>query len=178
MTAAQTMFFATAHRGARPGLPLAVVLCCLAWAAAAEQPAPPAGDSPPASSQAAAPVSPDSRPGLFGAIGQWIDHSIGRVGAGLRDKSDAGEARKNAMLGLLPKSKIVSGFEPCETAPNGAPDCRGAIESLCRGKGLKAGRSLDVQSMEKCPARTWISGAQASKEECRTQSYVRRAFCQ
>ena len=170
------MFFAATHRVARRGSALAVVLCCFAWAAAAEQPAPPE----PAGSQAASEpaTAPDGHSGLLGAIGQWIDRSIDSVSAGWRDKSEAAAARKNAMLGLLPKNKIVSGFEPCDTAPNGAPDCRGAIESLCRTKGLGAGRSLDVQSVEKCPARTWIAGAGAGKEECRTQFHVRRAFCQ
>jgi hypothetical protein len=179
----QTISPTIARHRAGLGLILAAMLWCCIWAAAAEQPAPSEPASAAASQAApsepaAAPASqPDGHPGLFGAIGHWIDRSIDRVSASFGGKSEAGETRKNAMIGLLPKTKIVSGFALCETAPNGAPDCRGAIENLCRTKGLTAGRSLDVQAVEKCPARAWISGAQASKGECRTESYVRRAFC-
>ena len=88
------------------------------------------------------------------------------------------DAQKGTEIGLLPKTKIVSGRERCETAANGAPDCQGAIEALCRGKGLAAGGSLDIQSVQKCPARVWISGAQPKAGECRMESYVQRAFCQ
>jgi hypothetical protein len=93
---------------ARRASTLAVLLCCLTWAAVAEQPAsiePAAAGSQAAPSQeAAAPAPPpDSRPGLFGTIGQWIDRSIGRVSTEFWKKSEVGEASKNAVLGLLPK---------------------------------------------------------------------------
>jgi hypothetical protein len=116
---------------------------------------------------------------LFATIGRWIDGSIARVNGMWKGKSEilSGETRNSAGIGLLPKTTIVSGRERCETAANGAPDCRGAVEALCRSKGLAVGNSLDVQSVEKCPARVWISGAQPAAGECRMESYVQRALC-
>ena len=117
--------------------------------------------------------------GLLGAIGRWIDGSVANVNTIWKGKSQAspGEAQKSTGIDLLPRTKIVSGRERCETAANGAPDCRGAIEALCHSKGLAAGKSLDIQSAQKCPARVWISGAQPTTGECRMESYVQRAFC-
>jgi hypothetical protein len=143
-------------------------------AAQPEQTAPP--EAAPSGVVPAAP-KPD---GFFGMIGRWIDRSLAGINNAWKGKSEAspGEAQKNIKIDLLPKTNIVSGRERCDTAPNGAPDCRGAIEALCRSKGLAAGKSLDVQSVEKCPARVWISGAQSTAGECRMESYVQRAFCQ
>ncbi len=115
--------------------------------------------------------------GLFGKMGRWIDQSIARAGAAWRGKSEAAPSEAGNAAGLLPNTKIVSGRERCETAANGAPDCSVAAEALCRAKGLAAGGTLDVQSVEKCPARAWISGTQPARGECRTESYVQRALC-
>jgi hypothetical protein len=163
---------------------LGVLLCVVAAAGAQQMPAqeapaaqseqaPPSETVPPALPQA------PERGGFFGTIGRWIDGSVARVNTVWKGKSQAspGEAKNATGIGFLPKAKIVSGRERCETAANGAPDCRGAIEALCRSKGLAAGKSLDIQSVEKCPARVWISGAQPATGECRMESYVQRAFC-
>jgi len=173
----------SARHGAALGLALVALLCVVIPASAQQTPqaapatqpeqAAPSEPAPSAAAQA-------SRPGgLFGTIGRWIDRSLARVSTAWKGKSEASpeDARKSAGVGLLPNAKIVSGRERCETAANGAPDCRGAIEALCRSKGLAAGNSLDVQSVEKCPARVWISGAQPTTGECRMESYVQRALC-
>jgi hypothetical protein len=173
-----------ARRGPAKRLALGVLLC-LAVAARAEQPATepvpaaPAQQTMPSETPISTPQAP-GQTGFFGTIGRWIDGSIAGAGALWKQKSDASsaEAPKSLQIDLLPKAKVVSGRERCETAANGAPDCRGAIEALCRGKGLAAGKSIDIKSVEKCPARVWISGTRRTQGECRTESYVQRALCQ
>jgi len=168
------------RHGAGPVLALGVLLCVVAAARAQQMPtqAGPAAQSEQAAPSETAPQAP-RQDGLLGTIGRWIDGSVARVGTVWRGKLEAlqDERHKNIVIELLPKTKIVSGRERCETAANGAPDCRGAVEALCRSKGLAGGNSLDVQSAEKCPARVWISGAQPATGECRMESYVQRAFC-
>jgi hypothetical protein len=173
-----------ARRGAGLGLALGVLLCVVAAARAQQTPtqAGPAAQSEQAAPSETAPPAPPQAPrqdGFLGTIGRWIDGSVARVNTVWNGKPQASpaEAQKRTGISLLPKTKIVSGRERCETAANGAPDCRGAIEALCRSKGLAAGKSLDIQSVEKCPARVWISGAQPTTGECRMESYVQRAFC-
>jgi len=172
------------RRGAGLGLALGVLLCLVATAGAQQMPieAGPAAQSEQAAPSETGPPAPAQAPrqdGFFGTIGRWIDGSVAHVNTMWKGKSQvpSGEAQKRTGISLLPKTKIVSGRERCETAPNGAPDCRGAIEVLCRSKGFSPGNSLDIQSVEKCPARVWISGAQPTTGECRMESYVQRAFC-
>lgn len=173
-----------ARFGAGLGLALGVLLCLVATASAQQMPtqAAPAAQSEQAAPSETAPPAPPQPPrqaGFFGTIGRWIDGSVASVTTVWKGKPQAppDEAQKRTGISLLPKNKIVSGRERCETAANGAPDCRGAIEALCRSKGFAPGKSLDIQSAEKCPARVWISGAQPTKGECRMESYVQRAFC-
>jgi hypothetical protein len=172
------------RHGAGPVLALGVLLCVVATARAQQMlteagPATQSEQAAPSETAPPAPPQPPRQDGLFGTIGRWIDGSLARVGTVWRGKPEAlqDERHKNIVIELLPKTKIVSGRERCETAANGAPDCRGAVEALCRSKGLGGGNSLDVQSAEKCPARVWISGAQPAAGECRMESYVQRAFC-
>jgi hypothetical protein len=173
-----------ARFGAGLGLAFGVLLCLVAAARAQQMPteASPAAQSEQAAPSETAPPAPPQPPrqdGFFGMIGRWIDGSVARVNTVWKGKSQVppGETQKRTGIALLPKTKIVSGRERCETAANGAPDCRGAIEALCRSKGFSPGKSLDIQSVEKCPARMWISGAQPTTGECRMESYVQRAFC-
>jgi hypothetical protein len=171
-----------ARRGAGLGLALGALLCVVAAASAQQMPAqsdPAAQSEQAAPSETVPPAPPPRQDGFFGTIGRWIDGSVASVTTVWKGKPQAppGEAQKRTGISLLPKNKIVSGRERCETAANGAPDCRGAIEALCRSKGFAPGKSLDIQSVEKCPARVWISGAQPTTGECRMESYVQRAFC-
>jgi hypothetical protein len=175
----------SARHGAGLGLVVGLLLCVAATASAQQKPTEetPGTPSPQAVvPETAAPATPPQPPrpdGPFGTIGRWIDGSIARVNRVWKGKPESpSDARNTAGIALLPKTRIVSGRERCETAANGAPDCRGAVEALCRSKGLAAGKSLDVQSVEKCPAQVWIAGAQPRPGECRKESYVQRAFCQ
>ena len=66
----------------------------------------------------------------------------------------------------------------CPVAPNGAPDCKTAADKLCQTKGFKEGKSLDVDSAEKCSAKVYIPGYKRQPGDCRTENYVTRALCQ
>jgi hypothetical protein len=172
---------ASPGRGAGRALATGALLC-LVSAAAAQQPtdagpATPSQQSAPGQIAAAATPAPEA--GFFGPIGHWVGRSLARAGAIWKGEPEAssGDARESAFVGLWSKTRVVSGRERCQTAANGAPDCRTAIEALCRSSGFSAGESLDVQSAEKCPARVWISRAQATRGECRMESHVRRALC-
>ena len=49
---------------------------------------------------------------------------------------------------------------------------------MCRSKGFENGRSLDVQSEQKCPTEAWLNGRKPTDADCRVDSYVTRALCQ
>ena len=127
----------------------------------------------------------------FGAIGRLIDQSISNVGAGVRGAGEtlgattdaAGEIAKGVgdaagTVARLPNTNIVSGYQLCAAAPNGAPDCGGASEALCRSKGYQRGNSLDITSAFKCPPQMWREGRAPNPQECRDESFVSRAICQ
>ncbi len=175
--------------------------CIIAlWAGAATaqdtpaQPAPlPLAQSPatqPASPPAAA-TPPPPNAGVFGAIGKWVDDALagvtesldnargtlddaaGRAGDTARDAADTA-----AKVAKIPLTSVVGGRQRCVAAANKAPDCQAATDALCRDKGFITGRSVDVQSAQKCPADVWISGRQAAPGECTMETYVTRAMCQ
>ena len=54
-------------------------------------------------------------------------------------------------LGRLSMARIVIGRERCTVAPNGAPDCRVAADTLCRANGYNTGSSVDFETAEECP---------------------------
>lgn len=97
------------------------------------------------------------------------------LGAGIA----ATDATRDAMgqMAKLPMARVVQGRERCMTAPNGAPDCIAAAETLCRKQGFATGKSVDFTSAESCPVRTWLGGKQ-SEGECSTVTFVSRAMCQ
>ena len=61
---------------------------------------------------------------------------------------------------------------------NGAPDCNVAAAQLRKGKGFKTGKSLDIETAEKCSAKVYLSGRTGAPGECRTENFVTRAICQ
>jgi hypothetical protein len=149
---------------------------------------------PDAPAQVVAPAKPPE-PEVFRAIGRFIDQSISNLGATLKAAPDAlGETTKGAgdvaktiakdaagaadALVRLPGSRTVAGRERCVPAPNGAPDCRVASETLCKANGYETGRSIDIQSTRKCSAQAWLSGRMPSESECTQESFVVRAVCQ
>jgi len=163
-------------------------LLLVAAPAGAQDPQPAEPDKPAAT--APAQRSPDSGP--FTAFGRLIDQSITGLASGFKDAREsvdeitgrAGEVAKGAtgaippIPPLPPPPGVVRGREFCPPAGNGAPDCRIASAALCRAKGFKGGRSIDMQTEQVCPAEVWVSGRQPAEGECRLESYVTRALCQ
>lgn len=178
--------------------PIAFALTLAPWASAAvaQQAAPPPAEPPAVIT--APPDAPQSGAGrlptpqeTLGAIGRFIDQSLTNVGAGVKGAGEtlgattdaAGELAKGVTdaagaVARLPATNIVSGYQVCALAPNGAPDCDGASLALCRSKGFARGNSLDITSSFKCPAQLWREGRAPNPQECRDESFVSRALCQ
>jgi hypothetical protein len=81
-------------------------------------------------------------------------------------------------VGRLGTARLVSGQSLCALAPNGAPDCRGAAESLCKAAGFMSGSSIDYVTSEKCPSEAYLAGRRPAPGECTTEHTVTRALCQ
>ena len=164
--------------------------------ARAEEPGEPVAGS---TTAAAHPASPQPQPNIRGidpsvldVVGRWIDWSMEdfniRMKAAHGQFVAFGEAGRNATgsslkefteaLPKVPSARVVAGRERCEIAPNGAPDCRGAVETMCRTGGFSTGQSLDTQAVQKCPARIWLSGRVPQPGECSMEAFVNRAVCQ
>jgi hypothetical protein len=160
---------------------------------------PPAAQAPAAQPPAAEPPNPNFRPGFIDVFGRFIGDSAAKLNSQLKSTnetlgnigSQTSDAGKDAAMGAvgnarnaagtiigLPSARMVSGRERCATAPNGAPDCRAAADAACRAKGFGSGRSLDTQSVQKCPARVWLSGYLPAEGECPLETFVTRAVCQ
>lgn len=92
----------------------------------------------------------------------------------------AAEATKDAAATLfrLPGMRVVEVHQRCDTAPNGAPDCRTAAINACRAKGFNAGQPVDVRSSENCPPAVWMSGREPGAGECPEETVVLMAACQ
>ena len=73
---------------------------------------------------------------------------------------------------------MVSGRALCPVSGNGAPDCKAAADELCQDKGYKEGKSLTMDSAEKCSAKVLIPGRTRKPDDCRTDNYVTAALCQ
>jgi hypothetical protein len=146
-----------------------------------------------------------SNPGMFESIGRWLDQGARNFndhwrGAKARvdDLNDRAAANRKEMnkraeemrrgaaevttgaveaVAKLPGTRVMSGREHCEVAPNGAPDCIVAAEALCRKHGFASGKSMDFTSAEECPARALL-GDRAAAAECKTVTFISRAMCQ
>jgi len=125
--------------------------------------------------------------GSFSALGDRAgDAAKDAAGAAKETARGAVDTAKGAVdtakdaadaVARLPNARVVEGRERCAVAANGAPDCRAAVENVCKSKGFGSGSSLEIQSAEKCSARVWISRSR-SPGDCETQSFVTRAMCQ
>jgi hypothetical protein len=189
--------------GARAQLAGAVIMLA-AFAAQAQTGAPPslgvapgtpAHDSAPAVEPAPPPGAPAPKPGLFGALGRWMDDSLGSVTSGWSNARDAvggigdraGDAAKGAAGAardaaaaaagaITPGAALVTGRQLCIRSANGGPDCETATTMLCRTKGYATGSSVHIQSEQKCPVWGWING-EKPVGRCNTETYVTRAMC-
>jgi hypothetical protein len=141
-----------------------------------------------AAQEGSAPAEPPvARPGIFDTIERWFEDSKAQIDnqikgtqqaieGAAKDAAKAGQAG-SAILGL-PGSKVAQGRVRCVVAPNGAPDCVEAAHGLCRSKGYGPGKSLEVNTVNKCPTWVWLSGQPAPEGTCTTETYVLQATCQ
>jgi hypothetical protein len=73
---------------------------------------------------------------------------------------------------------MVTGRAVCPVSAAGGPDCKAAADTLCRSKGYSDGRSLTSDAVEKCSAKLLIPGRTRQPGDCKTESFVTRAWCQ
>jgi hypothetical protein len=149
------------------------------------------GPDAPSSAPANTPAPPEPQ-GAFDAFGNWVQQGVANVGAGFgamvgavggqanQAAKDAGDAARNAAASVtkLPVTGVANGRERCTLAPNGAPDCRAAADSLCRAKGYVRGTSVDFVTAEKCPPPYRTSRRDAPEGVCTMEHFVTKALCQ
>jgi hypothetical protein len=130
---------------------------------------------------------PFARPGIFDVIERWFEDSKAQIDnqvkgtqqaieGAAKDAAKAGQAG-GAALGF-PGSKVARGRVRCAVAPNGAPDCLEAANALCRSKGYGPGKSVEINTADKCPTWVWLSGQRAPEGTCTTETFVLQATCQ
>jgi hypothetical protein len=156
-----------------------------AWS---QTPQPPAMQAPPPQTTPQAPVqqpppAPES-PGFISEIGKLL-HKFPTLKSPSETIDDLNARAKDATKGatetltnLARPSSMVSGRVICPVSANGAPDCKAAADKLCQDKSYKEGRSLTMDSSEKCSAKVLIPGRTRKPDDCRTDNYVTAALCQ
>jgi hypothetical protein len=107
-----------------------------------------------------------------------IDGFNDQAAATARDAAGIAQQATGAIVGNIPKPRIVTGRQRCAMAPNGGADCTSAAEALCRGGGFGTGRGLDVHAVDKCPTWVWLAGRSNYDSKCHNETYVTRALCQ
>jgi hypothetical protein len=141
-----------------------------------------------ASAQSAPPADKPEEPGFFSSIGQWFDQQVtgakntfdnfGReAGIAARTTADTAKDAADTLTRNLSATTVVSGHAVCRVAPNGAPDCVVAAEAICKAKGFKSGKSLDMTTAENCPAKVYMAG-RSTGPGCTTETFVSSALCQ
>jgi hypothetical protein len=135
---------------------------------------------------------PNAAPPPFGVLetlGRWLEDSKARIDNQIKSTADAakdaakdaaekaGQATTGIMLGW-PGTRVAQGRVRCAVAPNGAPDCTEAANALCRSKGFGPGKSMDINTAEKCPTWVWLSGRPAPEGTCKVETFVLQAACQ
>lgn len=175
--------------GARgPVIRMAAVLVVLgaataAWPQQAQpqlQVGPPQQSAPPGGP--AAPPPERSNPGLIEELGKLLKDSASGLGSlpspgqtleGLNSSAkDASDSLKR--IAPLSGQTMASGRTLCPVSANGASDCKVGADQLCKEKGYAEGKSVDIESTQKCSAKAYFSGQGA----CRTENFVTRAVCQ
>jgi hypothetical protein len=167
---------------------LTVLVACAALAQSTPQQLgiAPAAEPQAAQPETAAPQGEPRRnsPGLFAAIGRFVDESISTVSSGIGSigapagdavRGAAGAAKDAATL-MIPPTAIVSGRIHCLRTQNGGPDCQAAANRMCQRKGYTTGNSLRVQAEQKCPVWGWIAG-EKPMGRCTTETYLTSATC-
>lgn len=175
----------------RGGVVLMAVLCAVlgvATAAWPQQTTPqpqiaPSQQAAPAPVAVPPPASERSNPGLIEEFGKLLKDSasglkstIPSPGEALDGLNSSAKDATDSLKRIAPLSgqSVATGRTLCPAAANGAPDCKLAAEQLCKEKGYAAGNSVDIESTQKCSAKSYFSGQGA----CRTENFVTRAVCQ
>jgi hypothetical protein len=97
-----------------------------------------------------------------------------------KDAADAAGSATRDTAGAMvrfPGTRVITERATCPTAPNGAPDCRAAAETICKAHGFASGSSIDFQTAEKCPPIA-LNRPNGEPAVCVIESYVTRALCQ
>lgn len=171
-------------------------VCAIAWVIALSatsalgQQQPPPQQQP----QAQPPQRQQDEPGVLESLGRWLDRQSDNIRSSFKDAGkgvvnfgrEAGVAAQSTVEGAkdaadsvvrIPAARVVTGHEVCKPAPNGAPDCVAAANAMCKARGFEGGTSADMTTADVCPAKVYLSGRN-SGPECRTETFVSRAFCQ
>lgn len=170
-----------------------VMFAAAAVAQAPQPPQPPAAQlpqgqaAPPAAPSASRATDPGYKPGFIDAFGHWIGDSVTNWNSGLKGAADvakdaadaAGSATRDTAGAMVrfPGTRVITERATCPTAPNGAPDCRAAAETICKAHGFASGSSIDFQTAEKCPPIA-LNRPNGEPAVCVIESYVTRALCQ
>jgi len=132
--------------------------------------------------------------GFIAAVSRWFEEQTANMSSSFRDarkkvedfSSAASDAAKSTVesakdaagaVARIPTARAVSGHEKCQLAPNGAPDCLSAANTMCKAKGFGSGKSVDMTTAEICPPKVYLSG-RSTGPECTTETFVSRALCQ
>jgi hypothetical protein len=137
---------------------------------------------------------PNEGTGFFGSIVRWFDQQAANMNStfmDVRKKFDkfgreADVAAKTRIEGAkdaanavarISIARVIVGHEKCKNAPNGAPDCVAAANTMCKAQGFDSGKSVDMTTHEVCPPKVLLSG-RSSGSECRNETFVSRVLCQ
>jgi hypothetical protein len=144
----------------------------------------------PASDPATPAPAAAENPGLVGVLGNWMQQGMTSMSTGIdamfgAAKGAAGVAKGAADAAVdtaagvtkLPVPGVASGHEQCILAGNGAPDCQGAAEALCRARGFATGTSVDFVTSEKCQPPYRSSSRNTPEGVCTLEHFVTRALC-
>ena len=141
-----------------------------------------------AMAQATPPAGEKQEPGFLESAGKWLDRQMSgakdavqdfghEAGVAARTTADTAKDAADSVANKLSPASVVSGHEVCKTAPNGAPDCVAAATAICKSKGFKSGKSVDMTTAETCPAKVYLAG-RSGGPECKTETFVSSALCQ
>jgi hypothetical protein len=172
-----------------------LVTLVLAFASATAQAPGPAAPAPAGAASQPQQPPPKAQDGFGTWVeqgGQLMQQGVTNMGAGFGEMvgaiggqanqatKGAAEAARQAAESVtkLPATGITAGHERCFIAPNGAPDCRAAAETLCRAKGFASGASVDFVTVENCPPQYRTSRRDAPEGVCTMEHYVTKALCQ
>jgi len=138
--------------------------------------------APPPPSPAPPPAAPVHNPGLVEKLGKLLKDSASNLSSSWKGSQktleDLNTKTKDATESLTRVQSVTTGRAACPITANGAPNCNVAAEQLCKSKGFKSGKSLDIETSEKCSTKVYLSGRTGAPGECRIENYVTRAVCQ